>query len=997
MKLRLTLRALRGFRLGKTTLPVATAVLLFLVPAALHAQSTATLNASGDWNGSPGIWSGGIAPNNGNNGVNWNATVNANTVTVDAATIIQGLTLSGGTISAANDLTVNSGLNMSGGALSTVAATLLKGASSFTNGTISGTGTVTFDTGSTLTLSNAGTISQTQVTNKGTASRSVIGHGTLFLQNGGVFENASGAVFTNSGSNGANYNINGNGTSGVFNNIGTLNNSGVSNNFLFTNGAAFNNTSTGAVNVNVGMVQADSGGISTGTFTIASGAVFRVGGGNYTMEAGVRVNGAGNFEMTGGTTTFEGANGTSNGSLSVAGGTATFDTGATFSTAGKLTMTSGTLNGGGNATFGGTGSSFTSGTMSGPGMTTFSDTSSLTINAGIIDGRTLTVEGSASRTASAFATLTIQNGGVFNNSGAGASALSLSGSIGATYTLTSAGTTGSFNNTGTLNHDGFGVITEFVNGLAFNNTGTVNVNDGTMRVSGGGTSAGIFDIDNGKVFQVTGGTYTMDNGVRVNGAGNFEMTGGTTTFEGANGTSNGSLSVAGGTATFDTGATFSTAGKLTMTSGTLNGGGDASFGGASTFHGGTMSGSGTTIFSTGSTLSLANGTISQRTVENFGTASRTVAGHHGYFLQDGATFENKASGVFTVVGSGGANFTFNGNATTGTFVNEGAFNMNGTGTTLFTNGAVFNNNGGTVNANSSTLSFASGVTQHSGSTLTGGTWNVAAGATLEFATGSNITTIGSSASVMLTGAGSTFAKINTIATNQGGFTLRNNRDFTTSSAFANSGTVTVQDSATQLTIGAGGGSAYTQTAGETVLVGGALIDASVFNLNGGALKGTGTIASSVITSGSTTIAPGQSPGMLTIDGNLTLSAGNTLAMEIGGLTQGTLYDYLDVNGTLTLAGLLDLDFLNGFENSVQYANVFTLATADSAILGAFSNVASGSRLWTNTDKSFEVWYGAGSLYGANNLVITGAPEPSRAALMLLGLTGLMLRRNRTRK
>ncbi len=771
MKLRLTLRALRGFRLGKTTLPVATAVLLFLVPAALHAQSTATLNASGDWNGSPGIWSGGIAPNNGNNGVNWNATVNANTVTVDAATIIQGLTLSGGTISAANDLTVNSGLNMSGGALSTVAATLLKGASSFTNGTISGTGTVTFDTGSTLTLSNAGTISQTQVTNKGTASRSVIGHGTLFLQNGGVFENASGAVFTNSGSNGANYNINGNGTSGVFNNIGTLNNSGVSNNFLFTNGAAFNNTSTGAVNVNVGMVQADSGGISTGTFTIASGAVFRVGGGNYTMEAGVR----------------------------------------------------------------------------------------------------------------------------------------------------------------------------------------------------------------------------------VNGAGNFEMTGGTTTFEGANGTSNGNLSVAGGTATFDTGATFSTAGKLTMTSGTLNGGGDASFGGASTFHGGTMSGSGTTIFSTGSTLSLANGTISQRTVENFGTASRTVAGHHGYFLQDGATFENKASGVFTVVGSGGANFTFNGNATTGTFVNEGAFNMNGTGTTLFTNGAVFNNNGGTVNANSSTLSFASGVTQHSGSTLTGGTWNVAAGATLEFATGSNITTIGSSASVMLTGAGSTFAKINTIATNQGGFTLRNNRDFTTSSAFANSGTVTVQDSATQLTIGAGGGSAYTQTAGETVLVGGALIDASVFNLNGGALKGTGTIASSVITSGSTTIAPGQSPGMLTIDGNLTLSAGNTLAMEIGGLTQGTLYDYLDVNGTLTLAGLLDLDFLNGFENSVQYANVFTLATADSAILGAFSNVASGSRLWTNTDKSFEVWYGAGSLYGANNLVITGAPEPSRAALMLLGLTGLMLRRNRTRK
>ncbi len=184
----------------------------------------------------------------------------------------------------------------------------------------------------------------------------------------------------------------------------------------------------------------------------------------------------------------------------------------------------------------------------------------------------------------------------------------------------------------------------------------------------------------------------------------------------------------------------------------------------------------------------------------------------------------------------------------------------------------------------------------------------------------------------------------------------------------------------------------------SAMVDGAFIDPSVFNLNGGMLQGSGTIQSSVIAgAGSNTIAPGLSPGTLTINGSLTLSGTSTLAMEIGGLTQGAVlngYDYLDVNGVLTLAGLLDLDFIDTFENSVSGADLFYLATADSDILGSFSNVASGSRLGTNSIHSFEVWYGTGSPYGANNLVITGAPEPSRALLLLLGLLGLLMRRRK---
>ncbi len=99
------------------------------------------------------------------------------------------------------------------------------------------------------------------------------------------------------------------------------------------------------------------------------------------------------------------------------------------------------------------------------------------------------------------------------------------------------------------------------------------------------------------------------------------------------------------------------------------------------------------------------------------------------------------------------------------------------------NSLVAFNNTGTVNVTGGTLTVYGGVTQHSGTTLTGGTWNMSGGSTLTFTTGSNLTTIGSAASVSLDGAASTFnqlsATASTLTTNQGSFTLKNDRDITT--------------------------------------------------------------------------------------------------------------------------------------------------------------------------------------------------------------------------
>jgi hypothetical protein len=77
---------------------------------------------------------------------------------------------------------------------------------------------------------------------------------------------------------------------------------------------------------------------------------------------------------------------------------------------------------------------------------------------------------------------------------------------------------------------------------------------------------------------------------------------------------------------------------------------------------------------------------------------------------------------------------------------------------------------------------------------------------------------------------------------------------------------------------------------------------------GGSLGGVGTIAGDLINSAGT-VAPGNSPGILTISGSYTQGASSTLAVELAGTTLGTQYDQLDVSGTATLGGTLAVNML----------------------------------------------------------------------------------------
>jgi len=78
----------------------------------------------------------------------------------------------------------------------------------------------------------------------------------------------------------------------------------------------------------------------------------------------------------------------------------------------------------------------------------------------------------------------------------------------------------------------------------------------------------------------------------------------------------------------------------------------------------------------------------------------------------------------------------------------------------------------------------------------------------------------------------------------------------------------------------------------------------------GTVKGNGTIVASTFTNDGL-VAPGTSPGTLTVAGNYVQGAGGTLAIELGGAVAGTDYDLFRVTGSAALNGALVITNVDG--------------------------------------------------------------------------------------
>lgn len=191
-----------------------------------------------------------------------------------------------------------------------------------------------------------------------------------------------------------------------------------------------------------------------------------------------------------------------------------------------------------------------------------------------------------------------------------------------------------------------------------------------------------------------------------------------------------------------------------------------------------------------------------------------------------------------------------------------------------------------------------------------------------------------------------------------------------------------------------GTSTYTGTTSVTdgKLVVNGNISTSTTTVSGtGTLGGSGSVGSITVASGGT-LAPGNSPGILNT-GNVDLQSGSNLNMEINGTVAGTDYDQLNVTGTVTLAGLLNVSL--GYTPAVSDLLFILLNDGTDAVTGTFSGLADGST-FTLGGSEFKISYFAdstgNSFTGGNDVALMVVPEPGAALLGSLGVLALLRRR-----
>ena len=80
----------------------------------------------------------------------------------------------------------------------------------------------------------------------------------------------------------------------------------------------------------------------------------------------------------------------------------------------------------------------------------------------------------------------------------------------------------------------------------------------------------------------------------------------------------------------------------------------------------------------------------------------------------------------------------------------------------------------------------------------------------------------------------------------------------------------------------------------------------------GAISGSGPFTGPGTHTFEGNLLPGNSAGVMSFEGDVVFGPFSTLTMEIGGTTQGTEFDFLDVAGDIALSGTLDLQFVDSF-------------------------------------------------------------------------------------
>jgi hypothetical protein len=525
-----------------------------------------------------------------------------------------------------------------------------------------------------------------------------------------------------------------------------------------------------------------------------------------------------------------------------------------------------------------------------------------------------------------------------------------------------------FSNSGTIEAQTGNI--EFNAGPAFGN-GTVFKGPGTVVVSGGASFNGSFTTEGNLV--LSAGIYT-GSGAAVNGdttwtAGRFdgtwELSPGRTLTLAAGGTKtiNGPFTNKGSFAATDD-LYFINNNTLANTAlydfkgdvGIYNGG-----------FGGTMLNTGTLRKSVGTGRSY----VSIQGFSNSGTIEAQtgiIEFNAGPAFGNGTVFKGPGT---VVVSSSGASFN-------GGFTTEG---------NLVLAGGVFAGGGGGPLPNATlangSVGFATGRLD--------GTWVVGAGTRMDVVPGGSKFVNGTIINQGLMAATDELQMLNNnTLNNEGVYDFKGDVGISNGGFggnFVNTGLLvkSVGDGVSSLA-----GIAFTNAAGGVVDVRSGTVQLPANFTNRGTLKGAGAYQTNQLTNAGR-VAPGESPGTLTIHGNFAQTARGSFDVELGGLAGA---DMLSVNGSAFLDGTLDLICFGACTYSV--GQQITILSYTGALTGAFA----GNPVLTGfASGAFTVSY---AIPNSVVLTVTEAtvpvvPEPGTWAMLLagLGVVGLLTSRRRT--
>jgi hypothetical protein len=597
----------------------------------------------------------------------------------------------------------------------------------------------------------------------------------------------------------------------------------------------------------------------------------------------------------------------------------------------------------------------------------------------------------------------------------------------------------SWTNTGTLTALGGGTLT--LDGTGGGGTltdagGTVSANGGTVKALSMTINGGTLSVANASELQL-GATIISGANVTNNSGGTIRILPVQSFIGGASSTFTNNLGAsvivqAGNLLEFDSGGTFTNNGSITLNNGgtTLRiNGGPVTLAGSGTVQMGTdgttaiVGAFGSETLTNNNTIQGSGG-ISALHLANTGTINANVNGQTLAIGPNGAwtntnMLEATLGGTLTLAGA-----LTNTGGTISAIGSGSVVQLNNntsiTGGTLTTSGGGLIKDPGTVTltnlANSGMYQVTSGSTTILVGTInnTGGTFNVLSGGVLNIDSGGVSLTGGGA--VTLAGTMSAQSGINPALTTDNIFTGTGNigngnltlvssgifqsdtggtLTIQTPGGFTNTGTMNVKNNSTLLvnasgvtdnggttTIDAGSildntGFTYTQTGSNTTTNVNGTLKASLVDIKGGTLEGSGTITGSLTEEGGQ-LNPGNSPGTFNVSGNYTQTAGGTLDIELG----TSSFDILAITGTGTFAGALDIFSFGGFTPSD--GETFQIINYGSLGSDGFATPTSFIPNFTFTQDFSSTFI---TLTAHSTVTV---PEPSTMFLLAAGLAALLV-------